>query len=69
MVANLPRYGSPPPPIAFQPLIRNDPVLTYTRFDHSIDNTGATISLAPLAIAFFFAQRYFVQGIATTGIK
>ena len=30
---------------------------------------GATISLAPLAIAFLFAQRYFVQGIATTGIK
>jgi multiple sugar transport system permease protein len=30
---------------------------------------GATISLLPLAIAFFLAQRYFVQGIATTGLK
>ena len=30
---------------------------------------GATLSLLPLAVAFLFAQRYFVQGIATTGIK
>jgi multiple sugar transport system permease protein len=37
--------------------------------DHAVLMAGATISLAPLAIAFFFAQRYFVQGIATTGIK
>jgi ABC-type glycerol-3-phosphate transport system permease component len=25
--------------------------------------------LAPLAVAFALAQRYFVRGIATTGIK
>jgi multiple sugar transport system permease protein len=37
--------------------------------DHAVVMAGATISLAPLAIAFLFAQRYFVQGIATTGIK
>jgi multiple sugar transport system permease protein len=37
--------------------------------DHGVLMAGATISLLPLAIAFFFAQRYFVQGIATTGIK
>jgi multiple sugar transport system permease protein len=37
--------------------------------DHGVLMAGATISLLPLALAFFFAQRYFVQGIATTGIK
>jgi multiple sugar transport system permease protein len=30
---------------------------------------GATISAAPLVIAFVFAQRYFVQGIALSGLK
>jgi len=37
--------------------------------EYAVLMAGATISLAPLAIAFLFAQRYFVQGIATTGIK
>lgn len=37
--------------------------------DHAVLMAGATISLLPLAIAFFLAQKYFVQGIATTGIK
>jgi multiple sugar transport system permease protein len=37
--------------------------------EHAVLMAGATLSLLPLAIAFFFAQRYFVQGIATTGIK
>jgi multiple sugar transport system permease protein len=37
--------------------------------DYAVLMAGATISLLPLGIAFFFAQRYFVQGIATTGIK
>jgi multiple sugar transport system permease protein len=30
---------------------------------------GAVISLAPILIIFFFAQRYFVQGITLTGLK
>jgi multiple sugar transport system permease protein len=30
---------------------------------------GAVISLLPLAIAFVLAQRYFVRGIATTGLR
>ena len=30
---------------------------------------GAAISLAPLAIAFLLAQRFFVQGVAATGLK
>lgn len=37
--------------------------------DHSVVMAGAAISLAPLAIAFLFAQKYFVQGISTTGLK
>jgi multiple sugar transport system permease protein len=28
-----------------------------------------TLSILPAFILFFFLQRYFVQGIATTGIK
>jgi ABC-type glycerol-3-phosphate transport system permease component len=30
---------------------------------------GATISIIPVLIVFFSAQRYFIQGIALTGIK
>lgn len=37
--------------------------------DHAVLLAGATISLVPLAVAFFLAQRYFVAGIATTGLK
>lgn len=37
--------------------------------EHAVLMAGATLSLLPLAIAFLLAQRYFVQGIATTGIK
>jgi multiple sugar transport system permease protein len=37
--------------------------------DHAVLLAGATISLLPLAIAFFLAQRFFVAGVATTGLK
>jgi multiple sugar transport system permease protein len=37
--------------------------------DHAIILAGAAITLAPLAVAFLLAQRYFVRGIATTGLK
>lgn len=37
--------------------------------DHAVVMAGAVISLAPLAVAFLVAQKYFVQGIATTGLK
>lgn len=37
--------------------------------DHAVVMAGAVISLSPLALAFLVAQRYFVQGIATTGLK
>jgi multiple sugar transport system permease protein len=37
--------------------------------DHAALMAGAAISLSPLAVAFLFAQRFFVQGVATTGLK
>lgn len=37
--------------------------------DHAVLMAGAVISLLPIAIAFFLAQRYFVAGVATTGLK
>ena len=37
--------------------------------DHAVVMAGAVISLMPLAIAFLVAQKYFVQGVATTGLK
>jgi multiple sugar transport system permease protein len=37
--------------------------------DHAVLLAGATISLLPLALAFFLAQRFFVEGVATTGLK
>ena len=37
--------------------------------DHAVLLAGATISLVPLALAFFLAQKYFVAGVATTGLK
>ncbi|TCO54054.1 carbohydrate ABC transporter permease [Actinocrispum wychmicini] len=37
--------------------------------DHAAMMAGAAISLSPLAIAFLVAQRFFTEGIATTGIK
>jgi multiple sugar transport system permease protein len=37
--------------------------------EYAILMAGAVISLAPLLIAFLFAQKYFVQGIAMTGLK
>jgi multiple sugar transport system permease protein len=37
--------------------------------DHAALMAGAAISLTPLAIAFLILQRFFVQGVATTGIK
>jgi multiple sugar transport system permease protein len=37
--------------------------------DHAVLLAGATISLLPIAIGFFFAQKYFVAGVANTGLK
>ncbi|MBM9506186.1 carbohydrate ABC transporter permease [Actinacidiphila acididurans] len=37
--------------------------------DHAALMAGAAISLSPLAVAFLVLQRWFVQSVATTGIK
>ena len=37
--------------------------------DHAALMAGAAISLTPLAIAFLALQRYFVQGVATSGLR
>jgi len=37
--------------------------------DHAALMAGAAISLAPLAIAFLLLQRFFVQGVANSGVK
>lgn len=37
--------------------------------DHAALMAGAAISLSPLAVAFLLAQRFFVQGVAATGLK
>lgn len=37
--------------------------------DHAALMAGAAISLTPLAIAFLLLQRFFVQGVANTGLK
>jgi multiple sugar transport system permease protein len=31
--------------------------------------TGATLTVLPLILVFLFTQRYFIRGVATTGIK
>jgi multiple sugar transport system permease protein len=37
--------------------------------DHAVLLAGAVVSLLPIAVAFFLAQRYFVAGISTSGLK
>ena len=37
--------------------------------DYGLLMAAATLVLVPVMIVFMFAQRYFVEGIATTGIK
>lgn len=37
--------------------------------EYAVLMAGATLAIAPLMIAFIFVQRYFVRGIALTGLK
>ncbi|MCL6591487.1 MAG: carbohydrate ABC transporter permease [Firmicutes bacterium] len=37
--------------------------------EYAILMAGSTLSLLPIIVAYIFAQRYFVQGIALTGLK
>ena len=37
--------------------------------DHALIMTGSVLSVVPIAVIFMLGQRYFIQGIATTGLK
>lgn len=37
--------------------------------EHALIMTGSVLSVAPVAVVFLLGQRYFVQGIATSGMK
>ena len=37
--------------------------------EHALIMTGSVLAVLPIALIFFVGQRYFVQGIATTGVK
>ncbi len=37
--------------------------------EYGVVMAGAILALLPLLVAFIFAQRYFIQGVAMTGIK
>jgi multiple sugar transport system permease protein len=38
-------------------------------YEYAVLMAGATLAIAPLLIAFLSIQRYFIQGIAVTGLK
>jgi multiple sugar transport system permease protein len=38
-------------------------------YEYAVMMAGATLAIAPLVIAFLSIQRYFIQGIAITGLK
>jgi multiple sugar transport system permease protein len=31
--------------------------------------TGSVLSVLPIALVFMLGQRYFIEGVATTGLK
>lgn len=37
--------------------------------EYALIMTGSVLSVLPVAVIFLFGQRYFVEGIATTGLK
>jgi multiple sugar transport system permease protein len=37
--------------------------------EHALIMTGSVLSVLPIALIFLFGQRFFVEGIATTGVK
>jgi multiple sugar transport system permease protein len=38
-------------------------------YEYAVVMAGASLAIAPLLIAFLSIQRYFIQGIAITGLK
>ena len=45
---------------AFSVQVGNDPLLTMA---------GSMLMTVPVIVIFFFAQKYFIQGITLTGLK
>ncbi|WP_440105129.1 carbohydrate ABC transporter permease [Streptosporangium sp. H16] len=37
--------------------------------EHAMIMTGAVLSVLPILVLFLFGQRYFIQGVATSGLK
>jgi multiple sugar transport system permease protein len=37
--------------------------------EYAVVMAGAVLALAPLFVAFLFAQKYFIRGISLTGLK
>jgi multiple sugar transport system permease protein len=37
--------------------------------EYALIMTGSVLSVLPIAVIFLAGQRYFVEGIATTGLK
>ena len=37
--------------------------------EYALIMTGSVLSVLPIAVIFLLGQRYFVEGIATTGLK
>ncbi len=37
--------------------------------EHALIMTGSVLSVLPIAVIFLLGQRYFVEGVATTGLK
>ena len=37
--------------------------------EYALIMTGSVLSVLPVAVIFLLGQRYFVQGVATTGLK
>ncbi len=40
-----------------------------TSAEYAMMMTGAVLSVLPILVIFLFGQRYFIQGIATSGLK
>jgi multiple sugar transport system permease protein len=37
--------------------------------EYALIMTGSVLSVLPIAVIFLLGQRYFIEGIATTGLK
>lgn len=37
--------------------------------DYALIMTGAVLSVLPIVVVFLLGQRYFIEGIASTGLK